>query len=120
MRIVVCGDRNWTDKSVIKRFIEAYGATVVIHGGCRGADQLAGEVARELKLTVLEMPAEWSKYGLAAGPIRNQKMLDLNPDAVLAFHSDIQNSKGTKDMVTRAKDAGVPVRIISDPKTEWF
>lgn len=120
MRIIVCGDREWRDSSVIERFIKAYGANTVIHGGCRGADSLAGEVARRLGLHVLEIPAEWSKYGLSAGPIRNQKMIELNPDAVLAFHNDIQNSKGTKDMVTRAKESGVPVRIISDPKTEWF
>ena len=113
MRIIVCGSRDWTDEETIKSFLEAYMGATIIHGCCRGADWIAGSIAREMGLTVLEMPAEWDKYGLAAGPIRNQKMIELNPDVVIAFHGDINNSKGTKDMVRRAKENDIPVRIVS-------
>lgn len=50
------------------------------------------------------------KQGKAAGPIRNQHMLDgYHPDMVVFFHHDLSSSKGTKDMVERARKAGVPV-----------
>lgn len=48
-------------------------------------------------------------------PIRNQKMLDDNPDIdiVIAFHSDLENSRGTKDMVNRARKKGIKVCIFT-------
>jgi hypothetical protein len=62
----------------------------------------------------MEYPAQWHKYGRAAGPIRNQQMLaEGKPDLVLAFHDDIDGSRGTKDMVNRARRAGVKVEVIS-------
>ena len=37
-------------------------------------------------------------------------MLDEGkPDTVVYFHDNIERSKGTKDMVSRAKKAGLPV-----------
>ena len=37
-------------------------------------------------------------------------MLDESkPDLVVYFHDDIENSKGTKDMITRAEKANIPV-----------
>ena len=77
---------------------------VVIHGACKGADVLAGQAAHILDIQVEEYPAEWGRYGRAAGPIRNQQMLDEGrPDCLLAFHSDIRKSKGTADKIRRAK-----------------
>lgn len=50
--------------------------------------------------------ADWSKYGKAAGPMRNQKMLDeYKPDLVVA----LPGGRGTADMVSRARVAGVEV-----------
>lgn len=39
------------------------------------------------------------------------------PDCVVAFHNSIEVSKGTLDMVKKAKKKGLPVKIItcSDP-----
>lgn len=109
MRVLVCGGRDWKyGPNLIAEQLEIVGATVVIHGAARGAD-LAGKTAgKRLGLKVISFPADWDRYGLAAGPIRNQKMLDEGkPDMVLAFHDDIEKSTGTKDMVRRAKKAGV-------------
>lgn len=113
-RILVCGDRNWSDYAKIRNVLGEYPSdSVVIHGGCRGADVIAGFVAKELGMTVIVFKAEWNKYGLSAGPIRNKKMLDEgNPNIVIAFHSDIANSKGTKNMISQSRAKGVDVRCI--------
>ena len=59
---------------------------------------------------IIGFPAQWDKYGKSAGVIRNQQMLDEGkPDTVVYFHDNIERSKGTKDMVSRAKKAGLPV-----------
>lgn len=64
---------------------------------------MASDVAKELGFIVLPFPADWSRYGRAAGPIRNRQMLDQKPSLVLAFHSDIAHSKGTADTVREAQ-----------------
>jgi len=88
---------------------------IIIHGAARGADSIAGVMAEHLKCKVLAFPAQWDKYGRSAGPLRNQQMLDEGkPDIVLAFHASLAKSKGTKDMVRRATQARVPVKVIRE------
>lgn len=113
MRILVCGSRNWINRERIKEILEKYPhESVIIHGGCRGADQIAGNVARELKMKEEVYNAEWGKYGRSAGPIRNQKMIDDGkPDLILAFHEDMKSSKGTLDMVKRGSNHRIPVKL---------
>lgn len=116
MKILVCGDREWTDRARIFRILEGFleEKPLIIHGGCRGADRLAGEVATNLGFKVEVYPADWRKHGKAAGPIRNRQMLDEHPDIVIAFHNDLKNSKGTKDTVTEAIKRGIPVKYVAD------
>ena len=85
----------------------------IIHGTASGADLLAGEVAKEMGLIVQEYPAHWARYGRAAGPIRNRLMLDQVPDLVLAFHDNINASKGTKDCLEEAQRRGILIRLIT-------
>lgn len=113
MKILVCGDRHYSRASFIRaRLNRIPRLAVIIHGGAKGADTLAGEIAKELGFTVVPIYAEWDKYGRIAGPIRNRKMLDLKPELVIAFHDDIENSKGTKDCVQEAKRRGISVEVI--------
>lgn len=118
MRVIVCGSRDWTDtKVILERLKQLPADTMVMTGGCRGADRIADELIRwSDHLWYLRTDvhfAEWEEHGKSAGPIRNQKMLDRGPDLVIAFHPDIESSKGTKHMVSIARAAGVPVEIIT-------
>lgn len=113
LRILVCGDRNWTDFDLIEKVLREYEPSTIIHGAARGADSIAGEVGRKLGCHVVEYPANWLAFGKAAGPIRNKEMLEKGtPDLVLAFHSDIGQSKGTLHMVNIAAAARVPTRVV--------
>lgn len=118
LRILCCGDRNWKDRILImQHIIMASGFTfdvTIIEGEADGADTISKEVAITMGMAVEGFKADWKQYGKAAGPIRNQKMLDKGkPDIVLAFHDDLEHSKGTKDMVRRAELANIPVTVIS-------
>ena len=112
-RILVCGDRNWTDYDLIKSALEGLthsSTECIIEGEALGADTCAREAAMTLNLPVLKYRAKWEEHGKAAGPIRNQQMIDEgDPDLVLVFHDDLPNSKGSKDMVRRARKHGLPV-----------
>jgi SLOG family YspA-like protein len=113
---LVCGDRNWTDRAYLDGKLDEEAAGIeeltVVEGGARGADLLAATWARRRGHTVVEVRAEWNLYHRAAGPIRNERMLrEHRPDRVIAFHPDLRQSKGTRDMVTRAWKAGVRVTV---------
>jgi hypothetical protein len=116
MRVLICGDRNWDNVGVIMREVWKLPAgSVVIHGCARGADTIAGEAAKKCGLDVLEFPAEWEKYGRAAGSIRNKQMLvEGKPDEVWAFHSNIVHSRGTLNMMQQADKAGIPAHLFKE------
>lgn len=112
MKILVCGDRNWGSKLIIKAWLRFLKPSLVIEGGCRGADQIAAKAADELGIPVKPFPAKWEQYGKAAGPIRNREMLDEKPDLVLAFHFDITESRGTADTLFEAEKRRIPYAVI--------
>jgi hypothetical protein len=114
MRLLICGDRNWTNKELILDVVRAIRPKpkVIISGGAQGADKLAAEVAIELKIPLQEFLAKWEQFGKAAGPIRNQTMLrEGQPTLVIAFHDDIKNSKGTAHMLYIAKYNKIKTRL---------
>lgn len=104
----------------------AEAAVTVVDGACPygGADELANQTAKEMGFRTERVPADWflhdwegetkvrcyhrpypDDYCPAAGPRRNQTMIDRGADIVLAF----PGGRGTSDMVTRADRAGVKV-----------
>lgn len=116
MKALICGDRNWTNIELIRSWIarlQDWGYDTIIEGEARGADSIARNEAEKAGMMVLKFPAQWDKYHKSAGPIRNKQMLDEGkPNLVVAFHSNIQNSKGTKNMIEQAKKAGVEVILV--------
>ena len=114
-KVLFCGDRKYNNKNriwnVMLALVKQYGEIVVMHGDAKGADRLAGYVAKEFDLEVQVYPANWGLHGLAAGPIRNRQMLDQKPELVVAFHPFIRKSKGTKDCITEARKRMIEVRV---------
>jgi hypothetical protein len=114
MRVLICGDREWTDAELIGMILDAMPkCNVIIEGEARGVDSLARVEARRRGIDVERYPADWDSFGRSAGPIRNREMLKAKPDWVIAFHDNLEASKGTKDMVTIARKAGLPTLVIS-------
>lgn len=117
MKILICGDRDWNDYWAIYDVISKLDRnSLIIYGAARGADTMAGTIATKLGFDVVPFKAKWNLYGKAAGPIRNREMLDENPDLVIAFHNDIENSKGTKDCIKEAEKRGIEVKLVSTIK----
>lgn len=127
MRILVCGGRTFHNFQLLTIALNDIAIEFdcktdgeegdwlptfhIISGGAKGADSLAEDYATINGCAFTEYPADWNKHGKAAGPIRNQQMLDEGkPDLVVAF----PGGNGTADMVSRAKKAGVEVRQVTD------
>ena len=113
MKLLICGDREWNREAPIRKVLEQYDpkTTEVIHGDARGADRMAGRIADEMGFKVTDFPAKWTEFGRAAGFIRNRQMLKEGPDRVIAFHENIAESKGTKDMLKISEEVGVPTEL---------
>lgn len=117
MVVLVTGDRGYPEEKkhvvldAIAKLMADDDDLEIVEGGASGADSYAREACRLLKITYHEYPAQWRKYGKSAGPIRNRYMLERHPDIalVLAFHDDLEHSKGTKDMVEVALENGIQV-----------
>lgn len=114
-RVLVFGSRDWTDEAPLRARLSRFPAgTVVIHGAARGADTLAGKAARSLGFEVIEEPAKWDTEGKAAGPKRNQRMLEVHrPTCGLGFMSGL--TTGSMDMLRRLVDASLPVDLCIRP-----
>lgn len=110
-RALVCGGRHYRGPAQVHTALDRIHAkraiAVLMEGGATGVDRYAFEWAcANQPITCERWAADWRKYGRAAGPIRNQQMLDEGkPDVVIAF----PGGAGTADMVRRARAAGVEV-----------
>lgn len=112
-KVVICGSRGFSDMALLRKkmcaFLSQWGDVVIISGAARGADALGELFADEMGFDVIRFPAEWSKYGRAAGVLRNDVMCSV-ADAVVCFWDGV--SRGSADMIRRAADKGVPVRVV--------
>ena len=118
IRTIWCGDRHWDNydwiEETMAKMKEHLGEFFVIEGEADGADKASKYLAQLHDLPFQGFKADWTKYGKAAGPIRNAEMLKQHPHGVLAFHLDLRKSKGTANMVDIAFKAGIPVWICTD------
>lgn len=116
MRCIVAGSRAGFTRAQVRAAIHASGwegtITSVLEGGAPGVDRLGREWATESCLPVLTVPADWVQHGKAAGPRRNAKMAEL-ADALIAVWDG--RSRGTKDMIDRARARGLKVFVWTGP-----
>lgn len=113
-RVLVTGSRNYDDKNTLfDALADQYEpGMIVVHGGARGADTIACEWVKKMQslgyqVTTEVHQADWYEYGKAAGPIRNEVMVDAGADVCLAF--PLGESRGTRHCMSAAEKAGIPV-----------
>ena len=110
MKVIIAGSRSVTDlKHVLEAISQSkYQITEVVSGTARGVDQLGETFANQNGIPIKQFPAEWSKYGLSAGPKRNVQMAEY-ADALIAVWDGV--SRGTKHMVSTMTKLGKPTFV---------
>lgn len=121
-KVLVCGGRDYSNIEKVKdildmihdicqnNFLES-SEMIIIHGGAKGADSLAGKWAKQNNIQSEVYLADWNTYGKKAGPIRNELMLKTGkPNIVVAF----PGGNGTKHMVSIAKRDNIEVYEVKD------
>lgn len=116
MKVIVTGSREtdypWT-LWAIERVCEVWRQEtkeaddfIIVHGDCpTGIDHAMDTFFRLYGFEVEPHPADWKTHGKAAGPIRNQEMVDAGADMCIAF--PMGKSTGTRDCIKRAQKAGI-------------
>ena len=82
MRIIVAGGRDFDDEekffnvmeSELKEIRKHHDVIEIVSGHCSGADALGEKFAQKENLLLKTFPAQWNKFGRAAGPMRNAEM----------------------------------------------
>ncbi len=113
-RIVVAGCIDYNNYDEAKEFIDECICDIrneykliFISGGCRGADALGERYEKENGFEIDRIPADWKRYGRAAGPKRNKQMAQI-ADLVICFWDG--QSRGTKSMIDYTKEMNKPIR----------
>lgn len=108
-KLSVTGGRDYSNKKecwdLLDRAHAHFHITHLINGDAPGLDRMADAWAVARGVQPVRLPALWNYYKNAAGPIRNQYMAELYPDAVLAF----PGRDGTKNMIEQALRHGLRV-----------
>lgn len=117
MRVVlVTGGRNYNNAAMVDLVLRQYAPDLVIHGGARGADSLAGEWAfLNGVATEMHLP-DWRLHGLSAGYRRNERMAEALDGyrqsgcetVVVAF----PGGKGTRGMIRIAQKMGFTTEVV--------
>ena len=86
--VIVAGSRGFESYELAELWLDYYFCnkepTAIITGLAKGADTLGLNYARNHDIPIIQMPADWNKYGKRAGYIRNEEMLK-KADALIAF-----------------------------------
>ena len=114
--LLIAGGRNFEDReifeSVVSETIGNAEEVTIVQGGAPGADKLAREYAISHGLECAEFPADWQKYGKAAGPKRNDQMTAFvaSKGGIGLFFWDGQ-SRGTRHCIKSARKAKITFTI---------
>lgn len=109
MKVAVVGSRDFNDIDLMVDTLGQYEITEIISGGARGADSLAEDFADAAGIKKTIFPANWAKYGKAAGYFRNTKII-RNCDVCIAFWDG--KSRGTKSSIDLCKQFGKECRVV--------
>jgi hypothetical protein len=115
-KVVVAGGRDFQDYRTLNRKLDKILSSkrdtheiIIISGNARGVDRMGETYARKRGYKTEVYPADWNKWGKAAGPRRNAQMAKA-ADAVVVFWDG--HSRGTSSMIGEARKNKLPLRII--------
>ncbi len=109
MKLIIAGSRTFTDYKKLcaecDNILQDQTNIEIVSGAYyKGADKLGEQYAKERRYKLTKFPADWKRFGRAAGPKRNEQMANY-ADTLIAFWDG--NSKGTKHMIQIAESKGL-------------
>lgn len=115
LKVIVAGSRQFNNYQLLCQkldfYFQRYSRTeiTIISGTARGADQLGERYAKERGIKLIQMPADWNRYGRAAGYRRNKQMAAIATHCIVFWDG---KSPGTKHMINIAQQYNLTLRIV--------
>jgi len=133
MKVIVAGSRNIDSRIAFYEFLaaldgfESFGTSIffddsnsistLVTGMCpTGPDQVPflfvqwnNKLNRGPFIKIKEFPANWEKYGRAAGPIRNKEMAEYADALILIWDG---KSKGSLNMLKNAREQKLIIKEV--------
>ena len=106
IRVAIVGSRDFTSVAEVHSYMRANlnpQQHIIVSGGARGVDFMAGNYGRKHDFEVVEHLPDWEKHGRGAGLIRNSLIVD-DCDTFVAFWDG--TSRGTLDTIKKMGAAG--------------
>lgn len=110
MKLIIAGSRSITDYTILCDCISRsdFSISEVVSGCARGVDTLGERWAIEHSIPIHKFPANWGRFGRAAGMYRNAEMADYADAAIILWDGE---SRGTLDMIDKMRRLGKPVEV---------
>jgi hypothetical protein len=112
VKLMVTGSRTWDLVPIISKhlywFTRGWDEVTLLEGGAVGADSIARGYALSAAWEIHTFLPDYKTHGSGAPHVRNQAMVDQQPDLVLAYIRSM--SAGTTSTVIKAHKAGLIVR----------
>lgn len=119
MRTVIAGCRTVPETAeavaALDGLIRERGLVVteVVSGTCRGGDRVGEAWAEANSVSVSRFPAEWEKFGRAAGPVRNARMAEVAEQVILILDRPLEETRGSLSMSREAGKRGLRVYTLT-------
>jgi len=112
-RFLLFGGRDWHQAKwrpiwdALDALHRKHPTFVLVHGDCpTGVDAIGDAWSQDRRIECHRFPAKWDAFGKAAGPMRNQNMLEMTePAGAVGF----PGGRGSADMRARLDAAGVKI-----------
>ena len=116
MKLLITGSRNFEDYEGLKVAFEVLerelgkSPSLILHGGAKGADQLAEKYAKERGIKTIVIRPDYEQHPAKVAPLkRNSDLVNL-ADATLALYGKDRDRKGgTWDAVQKTLKANKPL-----------
>jgi GH18 family chitinase len=108
-KLAIVGGRDFNDYELMKKELSQLDFSLIVSGGAKGADSLAGRYSADYNIKIIEYFPDWNKHGKSAGYIRNKLIVD-KCDMLIAFWDG--NSRGTKHSIDLAKKQNKLLKIV--------
>lgn len=117
-RLLVAGGRNFYNYKLIDKTLSEWLSSqqyscdeiILVHGDGNGTDRIADQWAKYNCIKTEPHPAPWKRYGPAAGPMRNEEIIESEIDYAILF----PGGKGTADIQKKIINSGVDYIMVLD------
>jgi len=106
MKLIIAGSRHLTDIdsagiNTLIEYCEIENVTEIVSGAAKGIDSVGEQYAKDYNIKLTTFPAQWDRFGKAAGYIRNKEMAEYADELLLIWDGKSRGSSNMKEVMQK-------------------